>query len=295
MGQGERIEHSRDQVSCLPSACAIRRTAYNGLTCVEEIILDWYHYPLLVAAGFVAGFVNTLAGSGSAVTLPVLLLLGMPVHVANGTNRVALVLQNVSAVSTFHQQGVLDLRGALWLSAPAVFGSLIGARVSLLLDEATMRQVIGAVMLLMLVIILRRPSRWLRNDVERLATHPSWSQALLLFVIGIYAGFIQLGIGIILLATLVLGIGYDLVRANAVKVTVVLATTTVALAVFVWNGSVMWREGLIMAVGNVLGAWVGARFAVERGAAWVRRLLISIVLFAAAHLLGVFDWLAGLL
>jgi len=256
--------------------------------------VDWYHYPLLVAAGFVAGFVNTLAGSGSAVTLPVLLFLGLPAHIANGTNRVAIVLQNVSGVWTFRQRGVLDVRGALWLSAPAVLGSLIGAQVSLGLDEATMRQVIGVVMLMMLVIILLRPSRWLQGAVERMAARPSWKHMVLFFFIGMYGGFIQVGVGIFLLVGLVLGIGYDLVRANAVKVTVVLAFSSVALGIFVWNGRVQWPEGLILAVGNVLGAWVGARFAVEKGAIWVRRLLIAIVLFSAAHLLGIFERLARL-
>jgi len=256
--------------------------------------LDWYRYPLLIAAGCVAGFVNTLAGSGSAVTLPVLLFLGLPAHIANGTNRVAIVLQNVSGVWTFRQHGALDLRGALWLSVPAIVGSLLGAHVSLRLDEATLRQVIGAVMLLMLGVVLLRPSRWLHGAVERMDARPTWKHLLVFFAIGLYGGFIQVGVGIFMLAALVLGIGYDLVRANAVKVTVVLAFTSVALAVFMWNGRVQWREGLVLALGNMLGAWVGARFAVERGVEWVRRLLIAIVLFSAAHLLGVFDRLAGL-
>jgi uncharacterized membrane protein YfcA len=268
--------------------------AYNGLTYVKENVVDWYSYPLLIAAGFVAGFVNTLAGSGSAVTLPVLIFLGLPAHIANGTNRVAVVLQNVSAVWTFRQRDALDLRGALWLSAPAVLGSVCGAQVSLRLDEATMKQVIGGVMLLMLVIILLRPSRWLQGAVQGMAARPNWKHLLLFFLIGVYGGFIQVGVGIFLLAGLVLGIGYDLVRANAVKVAVVLAFTMVALGVFVWNGRVQWREGLILAAGSMLGGWVGARFAVEKGAIWVRRLLIAIVLFSTAQLLGVIDWLARL-
>jgi hypothetical protein len=261
---------------------------------IKELIVDWYSYPLLLVAGFVSGFVNTLAGSGSAVTLPVLIFLGLPAHIANGTNRVAIVLQNVSGVWTFRQRGALDLRGAMWLSVPAVLGSALGAQVSLRLDEATMRQVIGVVMLMMCVIILLRPSRWLHGAVESMATHPNWKHMLLFFLIGMYGGFIQVGVGIFLLAGLVLGIGYDVVRANAVKVAVVLAFTLVALAVFVLNGRVQWREGLILAVGSMAGAWVGARFAVEKGALWVRRLLIAIVLFSAAHLLGVSELLARL-
>jgi uncharacterized membrane protein YfcA len=257
--------------------------------------VNWYFYPLLVAAGFVAGFVNTLAGSGSAVTLPVLIFMGLPASIANGTNRVAIVLQNVAGVTSFRQRGVLDPRGAFLLSVPAILGSVIGAQISLSLNEELLQRVIGLVMLAMLVIILLRPRRWLRGTLERMAGLPDWKHLLLFFIIGMYGGFIQVGVGIFLLAGLVLGIGYDLVRANAVKVTIVLCFTLVALMVFMLNGRVQWREGLILAVGNMLGAWVGARFAVDQGVVWVRRILIAIVVFSAAKLLGVFDLVGRLL
>jgi uncharacterized membrane protein YfcA len=257
--------------------------------------MSWYLYPLLVAAGFIAGFVNTLAGSGSAVTLPVLIFMGLPASVANGTNRVAIVLQNVAGVEGFRRRGVLDTRGAVMLSIPAVMGSWIGAQISLSLNEELMRRVIGLVMLVMLVIILLRPRRWLHGELERMTARPEWKHLLLFFGIGAYGGFIQVGVGIFLLGGLVLGIGYDLVRANAVKVTIVWFFTVVALLVFVLNGRVQWREGLILAVGNMLGAWVGARFAVEQGVVWVRRMLIAIVVFSAAKLLGILDLVGRLL
>ena len=257
--------------------------------------MNWYVYALLIAAGVVCGFINTLAGSGSAVTLPVLLFMGLPASVANGTNRVAIVLQNVAGVTSFRRSGVLDARGALLLSIPAVLGSVIGAQVSLSVDEAMMERVIGVVMLVMLVIILLRPSRWLEGTLQRMTQRPGWKHLLLFFLIGIYGGFIQVGVGIFLLAGLVLGIGYDVVRANAVKVTIVLFFTAVALLVFVLNGRVQWREGLILAVGNMVGAWIGARFAVEQGTVWVRRLLIAIVCYSAAELLGLFDLIGRLL
>lgn len=257
--------------------------------------MQWYSYPLLIAAGFVAGFVNTLAGSGSAVTLPVLILIGLPPSLANGTNRVALALQNVAGVASFQRARVLDGRGALLLSVPAVIGSAIGAQVSLTVGEELMRRIIGVVMLGMLGVILLRPKRWLHGTLERMTQRPDWKLLLLFFALGAYGGFIQVGVGVFLLAGLVLGIGYDVLRANAVKVTIVLCLTAVALLVFVLNGRVQWREGLILALGNVMGAVVGARFAVEQGVEWVRRMLIAIVLFAAAQLLGVFDLIGRLL
>lgn len=257
--------------------------------------MDWYFYPLLVAAGFVAGFINTLAGSGSAVTLPVLIFMGMPASMANGTNRVAIVLQNVAGVQGFRRRGMLDSRGAAMLSVPAVVGSLIGARISLSLNEVLMRRTIGVVMLLVLVVILLQPKRWLRGALEKLEGWPTRRQLLLFFFIGMYGGFIQVGVGIWLLIGLVLGLGYDLVRGNGVKVAIVFCQSVAALAVFILNGQVQWREGLVLAIGNMLGAWSGAWFAVERGVMWVRRVLIAIVIFSAAQLLGIWDWMGRLL
>jgi uncharacterized membrane protein YfcA len=255
----------------------------------------WHFYPLLIAAGFIAGFINTLAGSGSAVTLPLLIFMGLPATVANGTNRVAILLQNVVGVESFRRSRVLDVRGAALLSVPAVLGSVIGAQISLNLNEYLMRRVIGMVMLVMLTVILLRPRRWLQGTLERITGRPDWKHLVLFFAIGIYGGFVQVGVGIFLLVGLVLGLGYDLVRANAVKVAIVLCFTVVALLVFVVNGKVQWREGLVLAAGNILGAWVGARFAVEQGAVWVRRLLIAIVVFSAGQLLGVFDLIGQML
>jgi len=257
--------------------------------------MDWYLYPAVVAAGFVAGFINTLAGSGSLVTLPLLIFIGLPANVANGTNRVGILLQNVVGGESFRRQGALDLRGAVLLSIPAIVGSVVGAQIAVNLDEELMRRTIGALMVVMLIVILVRPQRWLHGTLERMIGWPDWKQLVIFFAIGIYGGFIQAGVGIFLLAGLVLGVGYDLVRANAVKVSITLLFTISALLVFMRNGQVVWDVGLILALGNMLGAWVAARMAVERGAVWVHRLLVAVVAVSAAELLGLFDLLTRLL
>jgi uncharacterized membrane protein YfcA len=256
--------------------------------------LAWYLYLAVVAAGFVAGFINTLAGSGSLVTLPLLIFLGLPANVANGTNRVGILLQNVVGVGSFRQQKVLDIRGGLMLAAPAVVGSVLGAQIAVNLDEQMMRRTIGVLMIVMLVVILIRPRRWLEGRGEVMDGRPAWTQLLIFFAIGVYGGFIQAGVGIFLLAGLVLGAGYDLVRANAVKLLIVLCFTVSAIIVFLLNGQVVWSVGLILAVGNMLGAWVASRMAVERGAAFVRWILIAVVVVSGAELLGVFDWVGRL-
>jgi len=257
--------------------------------------LLWYEYVALIVAGLVAGFINTLAGSGSLVTLPALMFIGqLPAPVANGTNRIGILLQNIVAVGSFRSQNVLDLKGGLWLACPATFGAILGARISVDLDRETMNRVIGCLMAVMLVVILARPARWIRPpaDVERTTAHrPGWKSLVLFFLVGIYGGFLQAGIGVLMLASLVLGAGYDLVRANAVKTLIILCYTPLALVVFVSRGQVDWTLGLVLAIGNMIGAWIAARTAVRRGAGFVRWLLIGVVAVAGAKLLGLFTLL----
>jgi uncharacterized membrane protein YfcA len=265
------------------------------LTGHEVNELAWYLYLAVIAAGFAAGFINTLAGSGSLITLPLLIFLGMPANVANGTNRVGILMQNVVAVGSFRHQRVLDLRGGLMLSAPAIVGSVLGAQIAVNLNEQVMRTVIGALMVVMLVVILIRPKRWLEGHGEVENHRLSWSQILIFFAIGVYGGFIQAGVGIFLLAGLVLSAGYELVRGNAVKNLIVLLFTVSALIVFLINDQVVWVIGLIMGIGNMLGAWVASRMAVERGAPFVRWVLIAVVAASGAKLLGVFDLVGRML
>jgi uncharacterized membrane protein YfcA len=256
---------------------------------------EWYVYPAVIAAGFGAGFINTLAGSGSLITLPLLIFIGIPANVANGTNRVGVLIQNLVAVDSFRRQQVLDTRLGIWLSVPSIIGAIIGAQIAVNLNEEMMQRTIGTLMVFMLLVILVRPNRWLIGRPADIPVRPSWLQLVIFFAIGLYGGFIQAGVGIFLLAGLVLGIGYDLVKANAVKVLIILLFTIFALVVFVINDQVLWGMGILLAAGNALGGWVAAKMAVERGAVFVRWLLIAVVAVSAAKLLGVFDLILGLI
>lgn len=237
------------------------------------------------ATGFAAGFINTLAGSGSLITLPVLILLGLPANVANGTNRVGVLLQNIVAVETFRRHGTLDAAGSLKLIVPAVLGAILGAALAVNVDAALLKRIIGVLMLVMLVVVLWRPNRWLEAHATKHGAR-LWIQAPVFFAIGAYGGFIQAGVGIFLLAALVLSAGYDLVGANAIKNLAVLVFTIAALAVFVVHGQVRWELGLLLGLGNAGGAWCAARLAIRRGAEFVRWALIVILLIAAIALLG---------
>lgn len=255
--------------------------------------MDWYDYPILVLAGIAAGFVNMLAGNGSLITLPALIFVGLPANIANATNRVGVTLQNVVGTWGFYHRGKLDVRGALLFSVPTVVGSILGAQLAVDIDETLFRRVLAVLMVVMLVLMIVKPERWIIEKVHAGTRHLSFVQVLAFFAIGVYGGFLQAGVGIFLLVALVLGAGYDVLRANAVKVAIVLALTFAAFLVFWTNARIQWLPGLVCAVGNMIGAWLGTRFAVQKGAAWVRWFVVVVVLASAAQLLGVFDWLAG--
>lgn len=257
--------------------------------------MDWYIYPAVIAAGFGCGFINTLAGSGSLISLPVLIFLGLPANMANGTNRVGILIQTIVSLRSFKKQDMLDLRGGIMLALPAIVGGIIGAQIAVNLDEQMLRRVIGALMVVMLVFILARPKRWLKGHLEVLGRRPRALELVIFFFIGAYGGFIQAGVGIFLLAGLVLGVGYDLVRANAVKVLIVLCFTAFAMVVFMINGQILWGLGLLLAVGNAGGGWLAAKLAIERGAGLVRWFLIAVVIVSAAKLLGLLDLLINAL
>ena len=249
------------------------------------------HNVLLLAAvpiaGFVAGFINTLAGTGSLITLPVLILLGLPATVANGTNRVGVLMQNIVAVATFRSRGALDVAGSWKLVLPAVVGSIVGARLAVDIDQQTMRNVIGVFMLVMLAILMLKPERWIAEHASPRAPRLS-VEVPLFFAIGVYGGFLQAGVGIFLLAALVLGAGFNLVGANAVKNLIVLAVTVVAIPVFVLHDQVQWTIGLLLGAGQAAGAWFAAYVAIKRGAGFVRMFVIVTVLISAIALFSGF-------
>jgi len=250
--------------------------------------MEWYILLAVIGIGFLAGFINTLAGSGSLLTLPLLMFLGLPANVANGTNRIAILLQNIVGIASFRQQRVLSFREGLVIGIPAAIGSIFGARIAVSLNDEIMGRTIGGLLFAMLLLIILKPDRWVK---EQAGGPPlaKWFQIVIFFIIGIYGGFIQAGVGFFLLAGLVLGTGHELVKANALKVFIVFLYTPFALVVFILNDQVDYRLGLILAIGNMLGAFVGSRVAVKWGAKAVRYFLIIALAFASLKLLGVFD------
>lgn len=247
--------------------------------------MDALIYPLLVLAGFCAGFINTLAGAGSVISLFVLNLAGLPLDVANGTNRVAILLQTAVGIGRFKKQGMLSIRPHVGIILPAVAGGILGALLAGEVSSLVLRRSIGGCMALTLIPLLSNPARWLQGSEERARRNAGPVRMVTFFLIGVYGGYVQLGVGVFLLTALVLVAGLDLVRGNAVKVLIAFCYILPALAIFVMNGLVRWDLGLTLAYGNMLGAWVATHEAAKRGAPFIRRLLIVVVIAAATRYL----------
>ncbi len=252
--------------------------------------MEWYETLMVIGAGTLAGFINTLAGSGSLITLPLLMALGLPANIANGTNRIAILLQNVVGVTSFKKQKVFEFKQGIWLAIPAMIGSIIGAQLAVNINEDIMTKVIGAVLVIMLFLIIYKPDKWIKGQAGIINAKPSFIQIIIFFFIGLYGGFIQAGVGFFLLAGLVLSAGFDLVKANAIKVFIVLLYTPFALAVFIYNDQVNFTIGFTLAAGNMLGAFIASKFAVSWGPKFVRYILIITIAIAAIKLTGLYDF-----
>jgi uncharacterized membrane protein YfcA len=244
----------------------------------------WDHIGFLIVGGGVAGFINTLAGGGSFLTVPLLVLLGLPATVANGTNRLAVFVQNVAAVAGFRTEGISGIRLGVRLLPPTLLGSWFGAYVASEVPDELFARAFGVVMLFVLPFVLRRP-RIPSRDNPRLLSLPL--QLGLYFGLGFYGGAIQAGIGIPLLLALVATGGLDLVRANSVKVVVIAALTAVALLQFLAAGKVWFSYGLVLAVGSGLGGYAASRFGARVGDRLIRPfLLVAVVILALRLIFG---------
>ncbi len=231
----------------------------------------WY-IPVIFTAGILAGFINTLAGGGSLLTLPILIFLGLPTAVANGTNRIAIVAQCAFAVAGFKKKGVSNFKLSLLLSTPAIIGAIIGAYFAIDISDLLFRRVLAVIMLLVLGLILWNPRQegGHSNSVGRRQLITAMAA---LFFIGIYGGFIQVGVGFIIIAALTTITKFNLIVTNSHKVFIAGIYTIFALIVFAFNGKVCWEIGLCLAAGMGLGGWIGSHWAVKKGERWIRVVL----------------------
>jgi uncharacterized membrane protein YfcA len=248
---------------------------------------------LVFFAGLAAGFLNVTAGGGSLITMPVLIFLGLPSAVANGTNRIAILLQNITSITSFKRKGYFEPRFALKLALPAVAGSLVGSSLAVDIPDALFNRILALVMIVVLLLILFKPVKAVAEKEIALSRGREIGLIIAFFFVGIYGGFIQGGVGFIIITVLSVFTGTSLVRINSLKVFIVAFYTVSSLVVFFLNGKINLGAGLILAAGNSIGAWAGTSFSVRKGDRYIKIILTVTISVMTAKLLGLFELLGG--
>lgn len=239
---------------------------------------------LLIGAGLFAGFINTIAGGGSLLTMPLLIFMGLPPVEANASNRVALFVQNIFAVQGFRSKGVFVFPFSLWLGISATLGAILGAQLAIDIKGATFNKILALVMVLVMVLTLLKPYLTAKNLEEQFTRGKTTLSIILFFGVGIYGGFIQAGVGFLVIAALTNIHGLGMAKTNSIKVMVILFYTFAALLVFYFEDKIRWEYGIILAIGNAAGGWIASRWSVGKDDKWIRLILLITVFSLAIKL-----------
>lgn len=234
-------------------------------------------YLLLIGVGFIAGFVNTIAGGGTLLTMPILIFMGLPPSVANGTNRVAILIQTAIGVKGFQSKEVSTYPFSVYLGISALFGSLIGAQIAVDIKGDIFNKILSVIMVLVVIMILLKPKMKMIEMIERTTGKHLIISIVIFFFLGIYGGFVNAGIGFMMLIVLPYVNRLSLVKSNATKVAVVCIYTIGAVFMFALNDKVNWKLGLILAIGNASGAWISSRWSVGKGDGLVKTFVVIMI------------------
>lgn len=246
--------------------------------------MDYSEILILFIIGLVSGIINTIAGGGSLITLPILIFMGLPPNIANGTNRIQLIMQNISAVSGFKSKGISDFKFSSLLSLTAILGSIVGAQIAIDISEELFKKILSIIMILVIATIIfkkNKPSELLNNY----ASKNKFISIFLFFFVGIYGGFIHAGVGIIILTILSSINNMKLSNANSIKVFVALAFSIISLLVFIYEDKVNWIYGINIGIGSALGGWIASRWSYNKSDK-----IIKIILTISVGIMSIRLW-----
>lgn len=243
----------------------------------------------LFGVGMLAGYLNVIAGGGSLLAVPLLIFLGLPEGFANATSRLAILMQAGTAVAKYRSVGKLDGFLSRKLIPPTLIGAVLGAGIATHVSNALFRSILAWVMIACASVVClepfllrRRLREWPKDAYSELPARKVWPTML---VVGFYGGLVQAGMGYVQLAGLVFVLGIRLTEATVMKMVLVAMYTPLALGIFVAKGMVNWPFGVLLAIGQGVGGWLGASAALARGEGFIRAVLAVTVLATAAKLL----------
>lgn len=242
---------------------------------------------LLVVSGIVVGIINTLAGGGAIISMTLFMVLGLPIGMANGTNRIAVVLQNFTSSVAFLRKRMLDIKSGIKLSIPAVIGNIIGSMVATHISDAVFKICMATVLTIILLYMIfdqshKHPHIHGGHPLKLRYWHYLW-----FLLLGFYGGYIYIGLGYAVLAVTIWSMNLDIITANVVKCFIIFVATPFSLIIFMLNGQVDYTYGLWHGLGNVVGALLASHFAMAWGVKFVRWFTLAIVLVCFADLVGV--------
>jgi len=240
---------------------------------------------ILLGAGVIAGFLNVMAGGGSLLTVPIMVFMGIPGPVANGTNRIGILAQNITAVITFFRKGFSDFKLSLSLAAMAIPGSIAGALVGTRLEGIWFNRTLAIIMFGVMIITAFDVGNKKSQTYETIPRKRLIAGHLLMAAVGFYGGFIQIGVGFIIMPVLHSVLGIDLVRTNMHKVFIVGCYTITALIVYASQGQILWFFGFCLAIGNSIGGWLGTHTSISKGDKTIKIVLNSILVVFIIKLL----------
>jgi uncharacterized membrane protein YfcA len=253
--------------------------------------MDTFELLIAIVGGFLAGVINTFAGNGSAITLTILTeVIGLPGNLANGTNRIGIFFQGLAGLTGFYRNKLLDLSRSKYLVIYTVLGAVVGVVVAVNISNEQFRTVFKYLMVGLLILILFKPSRWLREtDIEHRMS--PWLSIPVFALVGFYGGFIQMGMGVFFLGAMVLIGRFSLLESNVIKNFVVTIYTLLTILIFQLSGFIDWQVGLIMAIGQATGGWVSGNYLARHPKidVWAYRLLVVIIFWAVLRVFGIFD------
>jgi len=259
--------------------------------------LEIYHYVIAIIGGFVAAIMNTLAGYGSIITLTILMdVLGLPANMANGTNRVNILANSIAGVVGYQRNGKLDLSNGKWILIAVCLGAVFGVLLAVNVSNDQFRAVFKYLIVVLFLSIVVKPKRWIRETSDFKAT-PLWKTMLVYFPIGFYGGFIQMGMGIVFLMAGVLLSGFTIIRANALKLVVIVIYTIMSIFIFHWNGLIDWKIGAVLSIGTAAGGYLTANYAsrINNANLYAYRFLVVVVFLVLLYTFGVLSYLYALI
>lgn len=246
--------------------------------------MDWNIVIMLVVSGIIVGIVNTLAGGGSVITMTMFMALGLPINVANGSNRIAVLFQNLTATVTFLRKRMLNIRHGLLLSVPVIIGNIAGSLVATHINDTVFKICFGVILLVILLYIIFDNRIKIRegHNIDIKPLHYLW-----FLLIGFYGGYIYVGIGYLILAITLWSMRMDIVAANVIKNFVIFVATPFSLAVFMLNGQVDYMFGLLHGAGNIIGSFLASHYMVGWGKGFIKTFIAVLVIICFADLVGI--------